>query len=106
LSDDAQAVIVEVSKAVSAALNELHLSVEALGDAVIFCKAPHGDESVSPRVERFGQADEGFERAEPEFINQGNEVADMAATGPGGLVFEAEQLQDFQHFVMIARRAG
>ena len=48
MSDDAQAVIVEVSKAVSAALNELHLSVEALGDAVIFCKAPHGDESVSP----------------------------------------------------------
>ena len=80
MSDDAQAAIVEVSKAISAALNELHLSVEALGDAVIFCKAPHGDESVSPRVERFGQAGEGLERAEPEFINQGNGVADNSYT--------------------------
>ena len=100
LSDDAPAVIVEISKAISAALNELHLSVEALGEAVIFCKAPHGNESVSPRVKRFGQADEGLERAEPEFINQGNEVADMAATGSGGLVFEAEQLPEFENFVI------
>ena len=51
-------------------------------------------------MERFGQADEGLERAEPEFINQGNEVADMAAAGSGGLVFEAEQLPEFEHFVI------
>ena len=60
----------EVFEAVSPTLNELHLSVEALGDAVIFGKAPHGHKSLSPGVKRFGQADEGLERTEPEFINQ------------------------------------
>jgi hypothetical protein len=36
VGDDAQAVVLEVSEAIGAALDEFHLSVEALGDAVFF----------------------------------------------------------------------
>jgi len=39
LSDDAQAVVVEVSEAEGPALDEFHLAMEALGDAVVFGKA-------------------------------------------------------------------
>jgi len=60
LSDDTQAVVVEVSEAVGTALDEFHLSLEALGDAVVFGKAPHGDQGLLPSVEGRGQAHEGF----------------------------------------------
>ena len=50
LGDDAQAVVVEVSEAVGAALDEFHLSVEALGDAIVAGEAPHGDQGLSPAV--------------------------------------------------------
>ena len=38
LCDHAQAVVLEVPEAVGAALDELHLAVEALGDAVVLVK--------------------------------------------------------------------
>ena len=51
LSDDTEAVILEVSKAVSTALDEFHFSMEAFSDAVVFGKAPHGRERFAPGVE-------------------------------------------------------
>ncbi len=41
MSDDAQAVVEEVSEAISSALDEFHFSMEAFSDAIIFGKAPH-----------------------------------------------------------------
>ena len=51
LRDDTEAVILEVSKAVSTALDEFHFSMEAFSDAVVFGKAPHGSERFAPGVE-------------------------------------------------------
>ncbi len=42
LGDDAETIIFEISEALSASLDELHLSVKALGDSVGFGKSPHG----------------------------------------------------------------
>ena len=44
MGDDTEAVILEVPKAISTALDELPLAVEALGDAVVLCEAPHADD--------------------------------------------------------------
>jgi hypothetical protein len=41
LGDDPQAVVIEVSEAVSAALEEFHFLVEAFGNAIVFGKPPH-----------------------------------------------------------------
>ena len=41
MGDDPQAVVIEVSEAVSAALDEFHFSVEAFGNAIVFGKPPH-----------------------------------------------------------------
>lgn len=46
LSDDAQAVVVEVSEAVGAAWDAFRLSVEALGDGVIPSTTPHGGQAM------------------------------------------------------------
>ena len=54
MSDDSEAVIVEVSEAVSTALDELHFSVEALGDAVGFGEAPHSSDRFSPGLKGIG----------------------------------------------------
>ena len=40
--DDSEAIVLEVSDAIAASLDTLHLSVEALGEAVGFGKSPHG----------------------------------------------------------------
>ena len=50
--------MVEVSKAISAALDELHFAVEALGDAVVFGKAPHACDLLAPGGEGLGQGDQ------------------------------------------------
>ena len=51
LGDDAEAIVLEVSEAIGASLDELHLSVEALGDAVGFGKSPHGGDLGQPGLE-------------------------------------------------------
>ena len=48
LSNNAKAVVGEVFKAVSSALNEFHFAMEAFGNAVVFGKAPHGCQGFSP----------------------------------------------------------
>ena len=63
LSDDAQAVVLEVSKAVSAALDEFHFSVEAYGDAIVFGEAPHAGDFFAPVGECSGEDGERSEAA-------------------------------------------
>ena len=48
LSDNAKAVVGEVFKAVSTALDEFEFAMEALGDAIVFGEAPHGRQRFSP----------------------------------------------------------
>ena len=57
LGDDAQAVVVEVSEAVSTALDEFHFAMEAFGDAVVACKSPHGGDGFEPGLESPGQGE-------------------------------------------------
>ena len=53
LRDNSQAVVFEVLEAVSTALDEFHLSMEAFSDAVAFTEAPHTDDGLVPGRERF-----------------------------------------------------
>ena len=51
LGDDAEAIVLKVSEAIGASLDELHLSVKATGDAVGLGKSPHGvDLGILERV--------------------------------------------------------
>jgi hypothetical protein len=88
LSDDAQAVVVEVSEAVGAALDEFHFSVEALRDAVVSGKAPHGDQRLSPTVKRGGQAYKRLKAGVSQFVDEAQELHDVAAAGFGRFVFK------------------
>jgi hypothetical protein len=63
LGDDAEAIILEISEAVSASLDELHLSVKALGDAVGFGKSPQGRDLGQPGAEGRGEGEHGREVA-------------------------------------------
>lgn len=63
MSDDAQAVVVEVAEAGGSALDEFHLSVEAFGDGVIFGEAPHGGDGFAPLLERLGEGLQGSQLA-------------------------------------------
>ena len=78
LSDDAQAVVVKVSEAVCAALNEFHFPMEAFGDGVGSGEAPHGADGLGPGGEGLG---EGMQALEADFI----EVIDMLEEGLGVL---------------------
>jgi hypothetical protein len=60
VGDDTLLVVLEVSEAPGAVLDEFYLSVEALGDAVVFGEAPHGDEGLFQVVEGFPQGHEFF----------------------------------------------
>ena len=63
----------EVSKAVSAALDEFHFAMEALGDAVVFCEAPHAGDLLAPGGEGLSQGDQGREAGGFEFVDGGEE---------------------------------
>ncbi len=87
LSDDAESVVLEVSKAVGATLDELHFSVEALCDAVVFGEAPHGGDGLDPVVEGLGEGDERWEGAGREVIDEGDERLGQTAAVAFGLPF-------------------
>ena len=55
MGDDPEAVVVKIFYAVGASLYELHLSVEALRDAVVFAEAPHADDLLLPVVGGFAE---------------------------------------------------
>ena len=105
LSDDAQAVVGEVSEAVGAALDEFHLAVEALGDAIVSGKSPHGDEGIAPVVEGLGQAHEGFEGALPQVFDQAQEAADVGPASLGRLMFEPQEIPELDH-LFVERLQG
>ena len=48
MSDDPKPVVVEVSEAVAAALDERHLPVEALVDSAVLGEAPHARDLLLP----------------------------------------------------------
>jgi hypothetical protein len=106
VSDDAQAVVVEISESVGAALDEFHFAVEALGDGVVFGKTPHGDQGRLPVLKSFTQAHEGGKGALDEFIDQAQEAGDELATGSCGLVFEPKQVPEFDHFLIDGNQRG
>ena len=45
----------KISEAVGTPLDELHLSMKAFGNAVVFGEPPHGRNLAPPTVERFCQ---------------------------------------------------
>ena len=51
LGDDAEVIVLEVSEGICASLDELHLSVEALGDAIGFGESPYGGDLGQPGAE-------------------------------------------------------
>ena len=57
LSDNANAVVLEVPEAVSPALDELHFAVKAFGNTIVFCKSPHAGNGIDPGLQGLG---EGF----------------------------------------------
>lgn len=69
MSDDAEAVVIEVSKAVGTALDELHFAMEALGDAVVFSEAPHTGDLGSPGGKGLGQGHQWREAGGLEIID-------------------------------------
>lgn len=73
LSDDAQAVVIEVSKAVGAALDEFHFAVEAFGDAVVFGEAPHAGDGLLPVTQGIGEGDQRAKAAVGELVDDFDE---------------------------------
>ena len=71
----------EVSKAVSTALDEFHFSMKAFGDGIIFGESPHGGKRFTPAMESFCEGDQGFEGACKEFINDLKKGACQGADG-------------------------
>ncbi len=74
MSDDTQAVVIEVSEAVSAALDEFHFSMEAFGNAIVFGKSPHTGNFLPPTIQSFGQCDQRSKMAMGELGDEVNEV--------------------------------
>ena len=91
LGDDAQAVVIEVTEAVSATLNEFHFSVEPFGDAVVFGDAPHACDFLLPASQCIGQGDQWREAAVGELSNDIDEAGSQEPALPGLLVAHAHQ---------------
>ncbi len=70
MSDDAQAVVVEVPEAVSTALDEFHFALESFCDAIVAEKSPHGGDGFEPGLEGPGQGDEWFKTAFGKLANE------------------------------------
>jgi len=100
LSDDTEAVVFEVSKAVSAALDELHLSMEALGNAIVLGEAPHASDGLGPGAQRGSQSDERLEATGGEPVDEAQQLTGEGSAGAPGLVLEVEQGAQTLHFII------
>jgi hypothetical protein len=100
LSDDAQAVVVEVSEAVSTALDEFHFAVEAFGDAIVFGEAPHAGDFLLPAFEGIGQGDDWSEAALGELLNDLDEARSEGSALVRFLVAHSHQRADALHLVI------
>jgi len=70
LGDDAEAVILEVSEAVSPALDEFHFSMEAFCNAIVFSEVPHCGDGLLPGVECFSQGKKRSEGAGLKLVDE------------------------------------
>src|SRR5262249_3074057 len=52
---NSQPIVLEFSEAVGRVLEDLHFSMEAFGDGIVACEAPHGGDLGGPGVERFAE---------------------------------------------------
>jgi hypothetical protein len=86
LSDNAKAVVGEVFKAISSALDEFYFAMEAFGDAIVFGKAPHSRQRFSPAREGLRQSQERGEATGCELINGSEEFLRQRPAGPLGLM--------------------
>lgn len=93
----ADLVVSEVTKAVSAALDELHLSMEALCNAIILGKSPHAGDGLSPRAQRASQGDERLELAGGEPVDEVQELADQRTALPFSFVLLVEKIAQPVH---------
>ena len=76
LSDDSEAVVVKISEAVGTALDELHLSMEALGNTVVFGEAPHAGDLLLPGAQSLGQGGERSEATAGQLLDELEEALD------------------------------
>ena len=60
LSDDSEAVVFEVSKAVGPALYKFHLPMESFSDSIASGEAPHADDLLRPRLQSVAERRHGF----------------------------------------------
>ena len=88
----------EVSEAVSTALDEFHFSMEAFCDAIVFGEAPHGSERFAPGVESLCKGDKRCEGAGMEFIDDFKERDCQREASAFGLVFDIHEGTEGVHF--------
>ena len=100
LRDDSQAVVLEVFKAICPALDEFHLSVEALRNSVALTEAPHADDGFVPIGEGLGQGDEGSKAAGPESIDEVEQLRDQLASLACVDVLGSHDLVGFVHLLV------
>lgn len=100
LSDDPEPVVVKISEAVGTTLDEFHLSVEALSDAVVLGKAPHAGDLFLPVREGPGQGGERSEAAAGQLSYKAEELANDRPALPGSAAFDREYFPEFGHLSM------
>ena len=106
LRQDSQAVVFEVLKVVSTALDEFHLSMEALGDAVAVGEAPHADDGLVPGGQGFRQCDDGFEAACFEGFDKFEQLRDQLLGSACGDVFRSHEVICFLHLIVNGFEGG
>ena len=105
-SKHADLVVSEVAKAVSTALDELHLSVEALCDAVVLGEAPHAGNGFRPGAQRVGQGDERLEPAGCEPVDEVQELTSQRAALPFSSVLLVEKITQSVHLLVERFKDG
>lgn len=106
MGDDPQAVVIEVSEAVSAALDEFHFSVEAFGNAIVFGKPPHACNFLPPAIKSFGQSDQRSKMAIGELGDELNEAVSQRPAMNGLLMFFTHELADALELIVNSSQCG
>ena len=87
MGDDTEAVVFEVSKAISTALDEFHFAMEALGDAVVLYEAPHTGNGFLPIKQGSSEYLQWFKIGVLELVNMPVKDFGMCSALFFGLVF-------------------
>jgi len=99
-------VVSEVTKAVRAALDELHLSMEALCNPVVLGKSPHAGDGLSPRAQRVGQGNERLQAAAGEPVDEVQELAGQRTALPFSFVLLIEKIAQPVHLLVERFKDG